>query len=50
MHTGSHPAKLEDLAGLFIFQVQHEKVYSGDQLLVKVRSCGHILVSAKPVT
>ena len=30
--------------------LQHEKVYSDDQFLVKVRSCGHFLVSAKPVT
>ena len=30
--------------------LQHEKVYSDDQFLVKVRSCRHFLVSAKPVT
>ena len=30
--------------------LQHEKVYSDDQFLVKVGSCGHFLVSAKPVT
>ena len=30
--------------------LQHEKVYSDDRFLVKVRSCGHFLVSAKPVT
>ena len=30
--------------------LKHEKVYSDDRLLVKVRSCGHFLVTAKPVT
>ena len=30
--------------------LQHEKVYSDDSFLVKVRSCGHFLVSAEPVT
>ena len=30
--------------------LQHEKVYSDDRFLVKVRSCGQFLVSAKPVT
>ena len=30
--------------------LKHEKVYSDDRFLVKVRSCGHFLVSAKPVT
>ena len=30
--------------------LQHEKVYSDDRFLVKVRSCGHFLVSAEPVT
>ena len=30
--------------------LQYEKVYSDDRFLVKVRSCGHFLVSAKPVT
>ena len=30
--------------------LQHEKVYSDDRFLVKVRSCGHFLVSAKSVT
>ena len=30
--------------------LQHEKVYYDDRFLVKVRSCGHFLVSAKPVT
>ena len=30
--------------------LQHEKVYSDDRFLVKVRSCGHFLVSDKPVT
>ena len=30
--------------------LQHEKVYSDDRFLVKVRFCGHFLVSAKPVT
>ena len=30
--------------------LQHEKVYSDDRFLVKARSCGHFLVSAKPVT
>ena len=29
--------------------LQHEKVYSDDQFLVTVRTCGHFLVSAKPV-
>ena len=62
MHSWSLPAKPEDLAGLFILKLfaefthffstflQHEKVYSDDRFLVKVRSCGHFLVSAKPVT
>ena len=58
MHTGSLPAKPEDLARLFILKLpiffstilQHEKVYSDDQFLVKLRSCGHFLVSAEPVT
>ena len=58
MHTWSLPAKLEDLAGLFILKLpiffstilQHEKVYSDDQFLVKLRSSGHFLVSAEPVT
>ena len=36
---------------IFFFSfLQHEKVYSDDRFLVKVRSCGHFLVSAKPVT
>ena len=30
--------------------LQHERVYSDERFLVKVRSCGHFLVSAKPVT
>ena len=30
--------------------LQHEKVYSDDRFSVKVRSCGHFLVSANPVT
>ena len=30
--------------------LQHEKVYSDDRFLVKVRSYGHFLVSAKSVT
>ena len=30
--------------------LQHEKVYFDDRFLVKVRSGGHFLVSAKPVT
>ena len=30
--------------------LQHKKVYSDDRFLVNVRSCGHFLVSAKPVT
>ena len=62
MHTGSLPAKPEDLAGLFILKLlgrihpffspvlQHEKVYSDKRFLVKVRSCEHFLVSAKPIT
>ena len=63
MHTGSLLAKPEDLAGLFILKLlgriypffsstflQHEKVCSDDRFLVQVRSCGHFLVSAKPVT
>ena len=28
----------------------NEKVYSDDRFLVNVRSCGHFVVSAKPVT
>ena len=35
---------------LFSTVLQHEKVYSDDRFLVKVRSCGHFLVSAEPVT
>ena len=35
---------------LFSSVLQHEKVYSDDRFLVKVRSCGHFLVSAEPVT
>ena len=58
MHTWSLPAKPENLAGLFILKLpiffstflQHEQVYSDDRFLVKVRSCGHFLVSAEPVT
>ena len=30
--------------------LQHEKVHSDNRFLVKVRSCGHFLVSAKSVT
>ena len=30
--------------------LQHEKVYSDERFLVKARSCGHFLVSAKSVT
>ena len=30
--------------------MQHEKVYSDDKFLVKVRSCGFFLVSAKSET
>ena len=30
--------------------LQHEKVYSDYRFLVKVRSCGHFLLSAKRVT
>ena len=34
---------------IFLHFLQHEKVYSDDRCLVKVRSCGHFLASAKPV-
>ena len=41
---------LAELNHFFSPFLQHEKVYSDERFLVKVRSCGHFLVSAKPVT
>ena len=60
LHIGSLPAKREDLAGLFVlkllgwiysfflhFFATWESLFW--RFLMKVRSCGHFLVSAKPV-
>ena len=41
------PLKLPIFFSTFL---QHEKVYSDDRFLAKVRSCEHFLVSAEPVT
>ena len=39
-----------EFTNFFLPFLQHEKVYSDDRFLVKVRSCWNFLVSAKPVT